>query len=279
MQKNPEEKSVRTRGLGALVVGLVATATGSFILPQLPGDLQAPIGITGGLLIIVAAFFYLLLVLHDALSIRLLTLSTDLPVFFFNSEKGTLTKTGIRNVSLRVGTAHRIVDALTAEIPTTRRRAVLTQVGRSVGETWGREFRKEYDLRDLNRKPLGERLGIWSEYDASAGFGRFQFNIREDGTGTVFLKNGFLDEGSSSSIPLDYFFVGYLEGAMHQIVGPSVTVRLADSGGHDHTAAFFVEARKRGRSAGKARPKSASPTVRGKVRQQKSAPNSTRQSR
>jgi predicted hydrocarbon binding protein len=143
-------------------------------------------------------------------------------------ETGILLKGTIENVSLRVSSVHRIVDALTRAIPEEERQSALYDCGHEVGESWVADYRHELPKLEIAMADITRQVLKWSEYDATAGMGRLTIAVDpETCDGLVVLSNGFLSR-SPASFPLNWWFAGYLAGTLGELLGCSVRVEVVD---------------------------------------------------
>ena len=137
---------------------------------------------------------------------------------------GELKKGSVRNVALRVATITELIDTLSKEIPGRTPEERLRQVGLRVGETWSSQF-QEIRLGEKSASSFNGQLELWTQYDATAGWGRFEFHLNAEGHGSVTLLNGFL---TSTLHPgrLEHFIAGYLESTLGSIYGTPMRVYL-----------------------------------------------------
>lgn len=122
-------------------------------------------------------------------------------------------------MALRVEAVHTILNNLIVLIPESQRKSTLYELGYKVGESWAREFLKEYAL--VGYGTVGENYPTlfeqWSYYDATAGFGRFTFAVsHKDPKGTVLLYNSALSR-TKSYFPLNHYFSGYIAGTINTL--------------------------------------------------------------
>lgn len=224
--------------VGALVIPLVAY----FLLPAIPASGRSAAGLAFGALLVIFAVLYFgnrFRSLRSDIAVNQSTLTQLLVGVSQDDVAGILHKGAIRNVSLRVATAHRLVNDLLFEVPDARRAEALRNVGIQVGRDWGRTFVEECRRARLVVPTLDDKLRLWSDYDATAGMGRFHFGLGASGSGTVTMRNGFLSD-DDAVFPLDYFFAGYLEGALGEILERSLIVQLLAPTTKRHEEAVFA---------------------------------------
>lgn len=174
-----------------------------------------------------------------------------------HEETGILMKGHVRNVAMRVGTMTELVEALAQDRPGSTPEARLKEAGIEVGRSWSRAFAT---IRQRERRTSGreEQLALWSEYDATAGWGRFDFHLNDEGHGSVTLRNSFLSKaldppggeagtgtgaGAEARRPcLEQFVAGYLEATLTSIFGTGVhvTLDMPAAGEADDRTEFMV---------------------------------------
>jgi hypothetical protein len=150
-------------------------------------------------------------------------ISGALSKFASNPVTGLLQMEGMPAVSLRVDTLHRMLDSIAAAVPEDRRDEVLYQAGYAAGQAWGKDFVAMCRRNDWDREPLDQQLSRWSDHDAIAGMGRFQFALDREGAGVVKLTYGFLSSSESTS-NLDGLVAGYIAGTLSELLDRAVRV-------------------------------------------------------
>ncbi|MHB8262933.1 MAG: hypothetical protein ACYDGY_04185 [Acidimicrobiales bacterium] len=223
--------------LGALVIPIVAY----FVLPAIPGKARAPVGLGFATLLVLVVVLFIGSRLRE---LRSVVDSNQSAIDLLLSERsqndiaGIIHKGAIRNVSLRATTIHRIVNCLISEVPDASREHALREAGRLVGHHWGRSFLDECRRTRIDTKHLDDKLSLWSDYDATAGMGRFRFSLSDTGHGTVSLTDGFLSD-EDAIFPLDFLVAGYLEGTLQVILERSVQVQLVNPATDTHSETIF----------------------------------------
>ena len=209
-----EDTSTNRRETGLLAAAVTAVplliAAGISVIPALHGVWETAIGIA------VLTAITVVVGVQIARSARrlLIAQAADLEVVAYTDDRqtGILLKGDIENVSLRVATIHRIIDALTRAIPEAARQSALYDCGLEVGENWVSDFQKELPKLEIKRDDILSQLLKWGEYDATAGMGRLTVAVNPTtGEGLVVLANSFLSR-APSSFPLNWWFAGYLAG-------------------------------------------------------------------
>jgi hypothetical protein len=146
------------------------------------------------------------------------------------SASGTLFKTRIRNVSLRVSTIHQIINDLVHAVPASERDDILRKIGSSIGTSWSQDLVNQFYLvtnQNASEDNLEDILRLWADYDASAGMGRFDFSNFDitNYHGEIVLENSFLSR-APSDWPLNELIAGYLQGSLQALTGAPISVRL-----------------------------------------------------
>ena len=152
-----------------------------------------------------------------------------------HEDTGLLMKGHVRNVAMRVDTMTELIEALAQDRPGSTPEARLKEAGIEVGKSWSSAF-ATIRQRERSASSHEEQLALWSEYDATAGWGRFDFHLNEEGHGSVTLRNGFLskafeapacDDTAGAHGPcLEHFVAGYLQATIRSIFGTGVDVTL-----------------------------------------------------
>jgi hypothetical protein len=197
----------------------------SILYPAIPDQYRLIVGVTVGILVLAALTAWLARSLRREIRRGTASLTSLLTGYLSDIASGTLFKGAIRNASLRVSTIHQIVDVLVAAIPDDDQRKTLRSAGYEVGRSWGRDFRAECRRTGMEKQSLADRLSLWAHYDSMAGLGRFEFALSNAGYGSVILRNGFLSQQDCRA-PLDYFFAGYIEGTLEELLGRPIVVDL-----------------------------------------------------
>ncbi len=232
-----DEESDLLAIFGAIVIPIVAY----FVLPAIPAKTRSSVGLGFGALLVLVVVLFISSRLRGLRSVvdssqtaidRLLTEKSQ------DDAAGILHKGAIRNVSLRTTTIHKIINSLISEISEERREQALRVAGLSVGRHWGRSFLDECRRSHIDVKNLEQTLDLWSDYDATAGMGRFRFSLSSVGSGTVFLADGFLSD-EDANFPLDYLVAGYIEGTLEILLERPIRVQLASPSSRPHTETIF----------------------------------------
>jgi predicted hydrocarbon binding protein len=148
-------------------------------------------------------------------------------------EKGT-GKEAIRNVSLRAKTLSTFFDKLRRNMPLSD--DLYHKNMKAVGREIGADFVNELETI-LSRKPTLEE---WSDYDASAGMGRFKIIDKKK----IVAKNSFNAYKNPSDKPVCVcsFLEGYFEGILKEIWGTTVIVtEISCIGKGDKECVFKIE--------------------------------------
>ncbi len=235
------DRSSSRRETGILAAAVTAVpllvASGISVLPQLHGVWQTATGIAA------LAVVVIVLGVQIVRSARKLLVGqaadTEVVAYKDDRETGVLLKGNIQNVSLRVSTTHRIVDALTRAIPPASRQDALYQCGFEVGTSWVSDFHRELPKLEIERHDILRQLLKWSEYDATAGMGRLTIAVNPDtGEGLVMLANSFLSR-SRSNFPLNWWFAGYLAGSLNGLLRLTVRVQVVNPKSDTSTTTLF----------------------------------------
>jgi hypothetical protein len=169
-----------------------------------------------------------------------------------HDDTGLLMKGHVRNVAMRVDTMTELIEALGQDVAGRTPEEHLKAAGIAVGKSWSSAF-MNIRQREKRASSHEEQLSLWSDYDATAGWGRFEFHLNAEGHGSVTLRNGFLskcqDEKENPGSPtgrklcLEHFIAGYLEQSISSIFGTRVAVTLDKPGEcmGDERAEFMVE--------------------------------------
>jgi hypothetical protein len=155
-------------------------------------------------------------------------------------------------LSYQVHTMTELIEALGQDVAGRTPEEHLKAAGIAVGKSWSSAF-MNIRQREKRASSHEEQLSLWSDYDATAGWGRFEFHLNAEGHGSVTLRNGFLskcqDEKENLGSPtgrklcLEHFIAGYLEQSISSIFGTRVAVTLDQPGEcmGDERAEFMVE--------------------------------------
>lgn len=154
-----------------------------------------------------------------------------------NENTGILMKGQVRNVALRVDTINELVDAL-ASLDGNTREERLIEAGKAVGKSWVEAFTK-IRQKEKRAKSHEEQLELWTEYDATAGWGKFDFHLNSDGHGSVTLRNGFLS-GETDRGCRELFLAGYLEATLERIYSTEISVSLDKHAVDDDDRSEFI---------------------------------------
>ncbi|MFC1786670.1 V4R domain-containing protein [Halobacteriota archaeon] len=159
-------------------------------------------------------------------------------LYRIDDEEGVLWKGSIRNVSLRVVTIQTILKQFKNTfdengLSEDEYKETLKRAGYDIGKGFAKDFKIVLDEQQVQeRKEVQKFLNLWSDYDATAGFGRFTFNL--DFThlfGTVVLKNSFLIynviNGRTSHCA---FMEGYIAGVIKAVTKKDVLVKEINCG-------------------------------------------------
>lgn len=211
----------------SVVGGIGIPVVASLVLPSLPKGARLPVGLAIAGLVVVAGALYLLRSLRRQIAFTARSLLTSLESFQVDTEAGALLKGNIANVSLRRETLHDMLDGILKEVDDGRRAQLLYEIGRTTGESWGRDFETECRRAKLGAKDLAGKLATWADYDASAGMGKLAFDVTHTGEGTVEVTNSFLSDKPAAT-PLNHWFSGYIAGTMTHLLGRDVRVTLQD---------------------------------------------------
>ena len=224
--------------LTVAVIGVTTlVAAGINVIPQLKSVWEA--APAGGVLVAVVLWL-LIYIIHGAGNL-LAGPSHDADVVRYNDDRetGILLKGDIENVSLRVSTVHRIIDALVAAIPGSLQQEVLYNCGCDIGQAWVADFRKQLRKLQIDADDIPRQLLQWSEYDATAGMGRLTVAVNPtSGEGLVMLANGFLSR-EQASFSLDWWYAGYLAGTLREMLSRDVDVAVTKSSAGPSKATFF----------------------------------------
>jgi hypothetical protein len=224
-----------------LIGGVAVPVIASLFLPALPDGAQVPVGIGIGSVVILVGVFVLIRHLRFEIRNAAAQLLASLEGYSIEPDAGLLYKGNIRNASLRVTTIHDLVDNVIRSVPEPHRDRVLHDAGYQTGMSWGPEFDAECHRAELTTADLDEKLERWAGYDASAGMGRLQMTVSEEGYGEVLLENSFLSDKEASH-PLNHWFSGYLAGTLYHVIDRRVTVTLeTPSVDRQRTTHFRVE--------------------------------------
>lgn len=211
----PSTRAALTAAGAAAVMGAVLAGFISAI-PNIKVWWLLPVVVVVGLILIIPAALIFqrsvrTFVLHDP--------SREITGYSYNLELGYMRKGSIDHVALRVEAVHTILGNLIKHIPEEERKAVLYDSGYTVGETWVRDFLKEYALVG-KEKVYDEYPALfeqWSYYDATAGFGRFSIAVsNRDQDGNIMLYNSFLSR-YPSEFPLNHYLSGYIAGTLNAL--------------------------------------------------------------
>lgn len=233
--------STTRRDTGILAAAVTAVpllvASGITLIPQLDGLWAKAAGIS------VLALIVVLVGVPVVRSARNLIVGqeSDIDVVAYRDDRNTgiLMKSDIQNVALRVSTMHRIIEGLTRAIPSAKQRDALYECGCSVGASWIADFHHELPKLQIDPDDIPRQLLKWSEYDATAGMGRFTIAVDPStGKGLVLLANSFLSR-SQSSFPLNYWFAGYLAGSLNKLLEQDLKVELLDHTSSISTVTLF----------------------------------------
>jgi hypothetical protein len=156
-----------------------------------------------------------------------------------HDDTGLLMKGHVRNVAMRVDTMTELIEALGQNLGGLTPEEHLKAAGIAVGTSWSKAF-TAIRQREKRASSHEEQLALWSDYDATAGWGRFEFHLNAEGHGSVTLRNGFLstcpdgrekpDPASRKRPCLEYFIAGYLEKSISSIFESPVEVTLDKPG-------------------------------------------------
>lgn len=210
----------------------------SFFIPALPKNLRVPAGVAVGTAVVALLAIWIARSFRNEIAKSTTHLAGLLAGYSTDDYSGSLFKGALRNVSLRVSTVHRVLETIVGAVPPDERKSVLYAAGYAVGLSWGRDFKAETRRTGMDEHSLEAQLQLWSDYDASAGMGRFEFMLSSHGYGEVILRNGFLSQ-EEGSCPLDHFFSGYLAGTLQELLGTSVRVDLEELILERHDEASF----------------------------------------
>jgi hypothetical protein len=258
------------RETAILAAGVTAVplliAGGISVIPQLHGVWPTAVGVS------ILAVITVVVGVGIVRSARQLLVGeaadTEVVAYRDDRETGILLKGNIENVSLRVSTIHKIIDALTFAIPPESRQDALYTCGYAVGQSWASEFRRELPRLEIGRDDVFRQLLKWSEYDATAGMGRLTVAINpHTAEGVITLANGFLSR-ASSNFPLNWWFAGYLAGTLHELLERSARVEVVDPTEHPSRTALFrvvSESARSSRAVPMLRPVDPRSVARGKV--------------
>lgn len=169
-----------------------------------------------------------------------------------HEDTGLLMKGHVRNVAMRVDTMTDLIETLARDVAGRSPEERLKEAGIEVGRSWSSAFA---NIRQRERRASSrtEQLALWSQYDATAGWGRFEFHLNDEGHGSVTLRNGFLsksheaDDGAGAArgrrTSLEHFIAGYLETTISRVFGTEVVVTLDAPAAHesDDRTEFMVE--------------------------------------
>ncbi len=208
-----------------LIGGVAVPVIASLFLPALPPSARVPVGIGIGSMVILVGVFVLVRHLRFEIRNAAAQLLATLEGYSVEPDAGLLYKGNIRNASLRVTTIHDLVDNVIASVPEGERDRVLHAAGYQTGMSWGPEFDAECHRAELTAADLDEKLERWASYDASAGMGRLQMSISDEGYGEVKLENSFLSDKQASH-PLNHWFSGYIAGTLYHVLDRRVIVTL-----------------------------------------------------
>ncbi len=239
--KQPSSREFSRPEAWAIVGGVAIPIVAYFVLPAIPSSHRTVAGLSFGAVFFILAIAFLLRKfanLHEDISDQYILINKILPSVTSDPISGIMHKGAIRNVSLRVATIHTIFDKLVSNIPENNRIESLKEVGLYIGHDWGRDFVNECRRVHAALNTLDKKLALWSEYDATAGLGKFEFTIATDGHGIVTLNSGFLSDFDAVA-PLDYFFEGYLEGTLEEILSTSLVVNLNSPSTSRHEQSTF----------------------------------------
>lgn len=196
--------------IGAILAGAISTISNTKTLWLIPVVVTIAI-----ILLIPTALIFRrsirMFALHDP--------SREITGYSYNLELGHLRKGNIDHWALRVEAVCAILDGLIMRVPQDQRKGTLYDLGYGVGETWTRDFMKEYAL--VGKGKISEEYPAlfeqWSYYDATGGFGRFTFAVSCDApNGTVLLYNSVLSR-SITNYPLNHYFSGYIAGTINTL--------------------------------------------------------------
>ena len=196
--------------VGAVLAGLITA------IPSIKDWWLVPVVLVLALLLIIPAALIFqrsirTFVLHDP--------SREITGYQYNLELGYLRKGSTDHVALRLEAVHLILNNLLKHIPVDERKAVLYGSGYAVGETWVRDFLKEYALvgHEKVSNDYPALFEQWSYYDATAGFGRFGIAVsNKDANGSVMLYNSFLSR-YPAEFPLNHYISGYIAGTLNTL--------------------------------------------------------------
>lgn len=224
-----------------LIGGVGVPVVASLFLPALPEGARVPVGIGIGSFVLVVGVILLVRHLRREIQNATAQLLASLEGYNVDPDSGRLFKGNIRNASLRITTIHDLADNILKAVPVGEREQVLYAAGYQTGTSWGPEFEAECRRAEMAKDDLDEKLDLWARYDASAGMGRLQFDVSEDGFGHITLKNSFLSEEEASH-PLNHWFSGYIAGALYYVLDKRVQVTLeTPSMDRQRTTEFRVE--------------------------------------
>jgi hypothetical protein len=209
-----------------VIGGVVVPVVTSLVLPELPKNARAPVGICVGVILIILFGAFFLTYLRRMFAREASSLfSSALDKYIVYPLKGHLRKAGIRNVALRTSTLHDLLNEVVKAVPDERRKDALYLAGYTVGMSWGKDLEKlSYDLMG-DAGDVDTKLDLWMEYDKSGGLGVFDFSITHEGHGEICLTNSVLSDEPACA-PLNYCFAGYVAGTLEYILGIQVNVEL-----------------------------------------------------
>jgi hypothetical protein len=237
--------STSRRETGILAAAVTAipllVASGISVIPQLHGVWPTAIGVAVLAVIVVVVGVQIVRSARNLLVGQ--AVDTEVVAYTDDRQTGILLKGDIQNVSLRVSTTHRIVDALAHAIPLASRQEALYNCGVEVGKSWVADFHRELPRLEIAHDDIAMQLLKWSEYDATAGMGRLTIAVDPStGDGLVVLSNSFLSR-MPSRFALNWWFAGYLAGSLNELLGRPISVSLIDpTSDATRTTMFHVSA-------------------------------------